>query len=656
MSVGDQSIGGAGSPSGQTTMFMGRTPLGGLPDAVMGLIYSIRDIEVRIEEGAMTGDQVKEAVADLYPPSSLFSHEIRAFPVVYTHLRDFLNANGASLTPHRSRRIVMTLALGLYNDNEDTVAAEEIAKAIVSEGRSSGRAGIGAGPSAAGRVETTETFSAPSADHKTAHSIAMRFKDSSAKFSGDIGESWMEYVAEYQQVARDYNLSPSQKLQFLHNLVRGDAKRFYLNSVESHVNTFRQAVDMISMEYNSVVRQNRVKNYLNGLRLSTFLKQDMTPSEALERVYKLITKLAPQVPQSHRGDAHKIEFLRNAIVGENRATEPLSRIATHALSFQQLYGELEAALHLERESKLAIMRDSVTMGRSRSAIEDNRVPGVLHFNTDGANDADVFYQGQGMYARAHKRLGDKSKQPRPMKRFDPLMVMGCFNCDDPGHVIRNCPKKVDATRAAKKKIEYLEKKMGKRQSAHILLASLCLQLDAEQESDQDTRDIADETDIDITEDALFGAIVSYMESPDYLDAANKEVSINIVNSSQESHEVPIYNTSEHMADFHGACIDTGAQKSVVGRMQAESYYRWLGLPLLMMKSTNMVYKFGTYREPSIGTAKFKIPYADDREIVVELDVVNLNVPLLIGLDVLDKYKLFVDTVENKIVCKNPKWE
>eukprot|EP00171_Calliarthron_tuberculosum_P000524 IDg524t1 len=205
-------------------------------------------------------------------------------------------------------------------------------------------------------------------------------------------------------------------------------------------------------------------------------------------------------------------------------------------------------------------------------------------------------------------------------------------------------------------MEYLEKKMGKRQSAHILLASLCLQLDAEQESDQDTRDIADETDIDITEDALFGAIVSYMESPDYLDAANKEVSINIVNSSQESHEVPIYNTSEHMADFHGACIDTGAQKSVVGRMQAESYYRWLGLPLLMMKSTNMVYKFGTYREPSIGTAKFKIPYADDREIVVELDVVNLNVPLLIGLDVLDKYKLFVDTVENKIVCKNPKWE
>eukprot|EP00171_Calliarthron_tuberculosum_P022166 IDg22166t1 len=111
-----------------------------------------------------------------------------------------------------------------------------------------------------------------------------------------------------------------------------------------------------------------------------------------------------------------------------------------------------------------------------------------------------------------------------------------------------------------------------------------------------------------------------------------------------------------MGTFHGACIDTGAQKSVVGREQAEAYYRWLSLPLLISKGANIVYKFGTHREPSIGKAKFKLPYANDREIIIELDVVNLNVPLLIGLDVLDRYKLYVDTVENKLVCKEPKWE
>jgi len=25
-------------------------------------------------------------------------------------------------------------------------------------------------------------------------------------------------------------------------------------------------------------------------------------------------------------------------------------------------------------------------------------------------------------------------------RFDPLTIMGCFNCDDPKHEIKNCPK------------------------------------------------------------------------------------------------------------------------------------------------------------------------------------------------------------------------
>ena len=51
---------------------------------------------------------------------------------------------------------------------------------------------------------------------------------------------------------------------------------------------------------------------------------------------------SPQVPISHRGNAHRIEFLRNAVVGYEWATEPLSRIAPQGLPFQELYGELAA--------------------------------------------------------------------------------------------------------------------------------------------------------------------------------------------------------------------------------------------------------------------------------------------------------------------------
>lgn len=83
-------------------------------------------------------------------------------------------------------------------------------------------------------------------------------------------------------------------------------------------------------------------------------------SVALAKVYKLITKLSRQVPASYRGDAHKIEFLRNAAVGYPWSQEPLSRVATHGLSFQMLYGYLEPALQLYNEAKLAIAPDSAS--------------------------------------------------------------------------------------------------------------------------------------------------------------------------------------------------------------------------------------------------------------------------------------------------------
>ena len=58
-------------------------------------------------------------------------------------------------------------------------------------------------------------------------------------------------------------MNATQKLQYLHNIVCGDAKIFYLNVVMPNVNTYNHAIDLIGQEHNSVLRQNRVKNVLN---------------------------------------------------------------------------------------------------------------------------------------------------------------------------------------------------------------------------------------------------------------------------------------------------------------------------------------------------------------------------------------------------------
>eukprot|EP00171_Calliarthron_tuberculosum_P018940 IDg18940t1 len=376
-----------------TRDFMHRIKLETVSEEIGGLIYSVRDLESRVQESAMTGAQVREVFAEMYPPAFLFSPKIMAMPSLYASLRDWLNSKGANLTQHSTRRVIMTLAGSLYDESEDREAALEIAGQLVAQGRRSTRTGTSTTAGGGGDSSTVHTVNQPatasSKEDRTAHNIGMRFKEKDSKFSGDIGQSWIEYVAEYQQVSRDYGLSPTQK---------SSTCTTYFAGMRS-------------------VRQNRVKTYLSTLRLSKFVVDGADELSALEKVYKLITKLSPQVPQSHRGEAHKIEFLRNSTVGFSWATEPLSRISTHGLSFQQLYGELEAALHLEREARVAVLRDKASSVMKNGNSSSSTVPGIL-------------FEGQGRYLNRHKGVGDRRRsslrgrqmQQKIRRPFDPLVI------------------------------------------------------------------------------------------------------------------------------------------------------------------------------------------------------------------------------------------
>lgn len=70
------------------------------------------------------------------------------------------------------------------------------------------------------------------------HNVATKLNDDEKKFLDDLSESLMEYVDGYLQVAHDYGLNPQQKLQFLHNLLPKDAKRFNLEQVEPYAQTY----------------------------------------------------------------------------------------------------------------------------------------------------------------------------------------------------------------------------------------------------------------------------------------------------------------------------------------------------------------------------------------------------------------------------------
>lgn len=146
--------------------------------------------------------------------------------------------------------------------------------------------------------------------------------------------------------------------------------------------TLGEAVLRMSEEYNSHVRQTAVKNKLTSLRMGT-LRSRKREMAVLFNVHATIAQLAPQLPTTHRGDSHKVDVLRAAVVGTSWAIEPMSRIATGQLGFQQLFNELIASLQRHAETLAANARYTAPLG----------LPGSTSLRRAAAS---VNYTGQGM--------------------------------------------------------------------------------------------------------------------------------------------------------------------------------------------------------------------------------------------------------------------
>jgi hypothetical protein len=74
-----------------------------------------------------------------------------------------------------------------------------------------------------------------------------------------------------------------------------------------------------------------------------------------------------------------------------------------------------------------------------------------------------------------------------------------------------------------------------------------------------------------------------------------------------------------------------------------------------LQRSNNVYRFGVDKQDSLGSIAIHIP-TPASFITLNVDVVRANVPLLIGLEVLDANGLTADTVSNKLKCQKGGWE
>lgn len=103
--------------------------------------------------------------------------------------------------------------------------------------------------------------------------------------------------------------------------------------------------------------------------------------------------------------------------------------------------------------------------------------------------------------------------------------------------------------------------------------------------------------------------------------------------------------------WRGACLDTGAQRTVIGREQARAYSKFLGYKRMKLIPSRAKFRFGTDRQQSLGKMPIRVPVKGGSMMMIMAEVVPIDVPFLLGLDVLDKFQLVVDNVDMVLDCR-----
>jgi hypothetical protein len=97
------------------------------------------------------------------------------------------------------------------------------------------------------------------------------------------------------------------------------------------------------------------------------------------------------------------------------------------------------------------------------------------------------------------------------------------------------------------------------------------------------------------------------------------------------------NSTKTTSTFHGAVIDTGAERSAIGHAQATAYCNKSNVPLQLARF-NARFRFADGTWLSLGKLKLVVPTLS-HPLNLYIDVVAPDVPLLLGLDTMNRHQL-----------------
>lgn len=116
-------------------------------------------------------------------------------------------------------------------------------------------------------------------------------------------------------------------------------------------------------------------------------------------------------------------------------------------------------------------------------------------------------------------------------------------------------------------------------------------------------------------------------------------------------EICVQHSSRMNQKFKSTYLDIEAQRSAIGFPQAKAYSFLIETKIKSPEST-INFRFGDGCFQCTGNISVQIPTSDFSVIHVNVDIVQPDVSLLSVLDILDKFQLIADNVENELKSKS----
>lgn len=107
--------------------------------------------------------------------------------------------------------------------------------------------------------------------------------------------------------------------------------------------------------------------------------------------------------------------------------------------------------------------------------------------------------------------------------------------------------------------------------------------------------------------------------------------------------------------FEGACIDSGAEQSVIGVNQARAYETATGRKKTKAAEP-LVFKFGDGEIPSQGMLDLRIPIPNGSHVSIMTHVVHADIPMLIGIEILHKEKMILNFDSKTVTNSRYDWQ